>query len=53
MADKLCTLYNPNDDTQIYPFCRLKLVIEHLMNEPIKIYQKVTKVKTANKKMSL
>ena len=40
MADKI--MYNPNDDKQIYPFCRLKLVVEtfeHLMNEPIKIYQ--------------
>ena len=26
MADKL--IYIPNDDTQNYPFCRLKLVIE-------------------------
>ena len=28
MADKL--LYNPNDDTQNYPFCRLKLWLKRL-----------------------
>ena len=26
MADKI--MYNPNDDTQKYPFCRLKLFVE-------------------------
>ena len=26
MADKL--MYIPNDDTEYYPFCRLKLVVE-------------------------
>ena len=28
MADKL--IFIPNDDTQIYPFCRLQLVVERL-----------------------
>ena len=43
MADKI--MYIPNDDTQIYLFCRLKLVVEkevfrtlNLMNKPIKIH---------------
>ena len=38
MADKL--MYIPNDDTQNYPFCRLKLVVEtlNLMNKLIKIH---------------
>ena len=34
----------PNDVTQIYPFCKLNLVVktfEHLMNLPIKIQQKL------------
>ena len=26
MADKL--MYNPNDDTKNYPFCKLKTVVE-------------------------
>ena len=31
-------MYIPNDDTENYPFCRLKLVVEmfkHLINQPI------------------
>ncbi len=35
MADKL--MYNPNDDTQNYPICRLQLVVKRLdtkLNEP-------------------
>ena len=38
MADKL--MYILNDDTQFYPLCELKLVVEtfkHLFNQPIKI----------------
>ena len=48
-------MYNPNDDTQKYPFCRLQLMVEPLdtqLNEPtnqnsIKVPQLV---KTTNKK---
>ena len=32
MADKL--MYMPNNDTQKYTFCRLKLVVETQLNEP-------------------
>ena len=38
MVDKL--MYKPNDDTQNYPFCSVKLVVEtfeHLIKQPIKI----------------
>ena len=47
MADKL--MYTPNDDTQNYPFCRLKSIAKtlKLMNQLIKLVPKV--VKPANK----
>ena len=35
MADKLMNSYTPNDDTQYYHFCRLKIVFD-LMNQKIK-----------------
>ena len=51
MADKL--MYIPNDDTQNYPFCRLKLVLKHLNTQLIETTnQKVPKViKSRNKKV--
>ncbi len=33
MTDKL--MYIPNDETQNYPFCRLKLVLKHLNTQLI------------------
>ena len=32
MANKL--MYNPNNDTQNDPFCRLKSLVEHSTEEP-------------------
>ena len=53
MADKLMNI--PNDDTQNYPYCRFKLVVEMFENEPTK--QSSIKVpnfvKPKNKNMSL
>ena len=48
MADKL--MYIPYEDTKIFPFFRLQLVVKvcgHLMNKPLKI-PKV--IEPANKK---
>ena len=51
IADKL--MYIPNDDTQNYLFCRLKLVFKHLNTQLIETTnQKVPKViKSRNKKV--
>ena len=50
-------MYNPNDDTQNYPFSSSQLVIENLntqLNEPNNQKNKVPKVaKLINKKMLL
>ena len=49
MVDEL--IFIPNDDTQNYPFCRLKLVVETFytrLDKPIKIHKKV--VEPRNKK---
>ena len=49
MTNKL--MYIASDDTQKYPFCRLKLVVIDLMSQPI---TKVPKVgKQTNKKTLL
>ena len=34
MVDKLMCIQFPNDDTQNYPFCRLKLHLDIQFNEP-------------------
>ena len=53
MTDKL--MYIPNDYTQNYPFCRLKIVVEtlNLMKQPIKFTKVPKVVKLTNKKTVL
>ena len=52
MADKL--LYIPFDDTQIYPFCILKLVVETFEHSTQPYQKKVPKVvKPTNRKTLL
>ena len=47
MVDKL--IYIPNDDTQNYPFCRLKLLVETFKHSSLRTNQsKFTKIPPAN-----
>ena len=47
MADKF--IYIPNDDTQNYPFCTLKLVVETFMSQPIKKFPKLLSQQIRNR----